>query len=98
MYNNLVKEAIGDFINLKISLFCFWLSLKGLDVSHELWQIALNTLNMNLCTSITEELQKQQALTEEQVAMVTFLKELNDLYPSRNFEEQRELYVRSKER
>ena len=71
---------------------------QGLNVTEELWEIASYTLDLALCTSITEELLRQHSLNTEQVAMVTFFKELIELYPSRNFEDQRDLQHQTKER
>ena len=48
--------------------------------------MALYTLDMTLCNSILKELQSLSTLKPDQVALVTFLKELNTLYPCRNFE------------
>ena len=59
---------------------------KGLAVSEELWKMALHTLDITICNSITEELLKSSKLNKEQVAMVTFFKQLNETYPCRNFE------------
>ncbi|XP_053405680.1 spatacsin-like isoform X2 [Mercenaria mercenaria] len=59
----------------------------GLTVSEELWKIALYTLDITICNSITEELITTSQLNKDQIAMVTFFKELNVIYPCRNFEE-----------
>lgn len=71
---------------------------QGLDTVEKLWQIALKTLDMSLCNSIIEELLSMSALTEEQIAMVTFLKQLNDLYPCRDFEEAKSKHQLVKDR
>jgi hypothetical protein len=90
---NILKSRITRFyilirckvLDLEIQMY-FTFVFQGLNVSEELWKMALYTLDINICNSITEELLKSSKLNEEQVAMVTFFKQLNEIYPCRNFE------------
>ncbi|KAH3730075.1 spatacsin-like isoform X1 [Dreissena polymorpha] len=73
------------------------ISKLGMNVTKQLWEMALQTLDMPVCIFITEELMKGGQLNEEQISMVNFLKDLNQLYPCRNFEEQKALHKHIKD-
>lgn len=59
---------------------------QGLSATEELWKIALTCTDLTICNSIFEELQAS-TLSGEHRAMVTFFKELNELYPCRDFDQ-----------
>ena len=55
-------------------------------MTEELWQLALHTLDRDVCTCITDDLMATNALTGDQTDAVTFWREINQLYPCRSFE------------
>jgi hypothetical protein len=75
------KVVVRSFFSHIIVIF------QGLKVAEDLWNIALFTQETTLCNSIIEELLSGSSLSGEQISMVKFYKELNELYPCRNFED-----------
>ncbi|WAQ97766.1 SPTCS-like protein [Mya arenaria] len=73
------------------------LTRMGMNVVDQMWHIAMFTLDIDVCMTITECLSEDKSLSEDQIAMVTFLKEVNKLYPSRNFHQQQDLYPHIKD-
>ena len=76
---------------------CFF-SFQGFDPNTKLRQICLYTLDKNLRDYIANELETQGALSQEELDMLEFVHQLEELYTCGSYETAKELHSQSEAR
>ena len=87
-----------SFNTLYVNIICNELRLQGFDPNTKLRQICLYTLDKNLRDYLASELETQGALTQEEVDMLRFVHQLEELYPCASYDVSKSVHAQSQQR